>query len=422
VIEPVDDASFHLGNGYHATLQTTDHDTENGIVVQEIELYSYDKPYSELEKFAHSLERHYVQRQAQKVNNDTYIFNDVAVHACHTTSTFPFHTRYLFSKLPLTTTCSFINIYNEHIKRIVNRIDKFMKGHEWYRSKGVPYTLGIMFCGPSGCGKTSLVKALARYTSRHMVNVRLTDCTTVTQLRELLSNEQLYCLDDNGVVQPYTVPMDKRLIIFEDIDTLPPVVRVPSSQDAGGTTRGRSSSVTTPTPRNRTYQADLDTYMVDPYGFSHVASPDEVATIQKQRLSSSFPSVSPPFDTHDRLTLPALLNIIDGFVETSGRIIVMTATNLDGLDNALVRPRRIDMVIKLDRCSVRDVYEFVCDSTGLCIDYKRFAMIPDRYWTPAEVSQCVLTNHNDIDLILEQLSVKNPQDSPNNQRNWVYHH
>jgi hypothetical protein len=433
LIEQEDDSAIHLGNGYHVMMNTLERDTENGSVVQEMELFSYDKTYSDLEKFAHNLERLFIQRRTQKMNNDTYVFNHVALPHSHTTFNFPSNTRYLFSKTPLTTTCSFINIYNEHIKRIVNRIDKFMKGTEWYRSKGIPYTLGIMFSGPSGCGKTSLVKAIARYTSRHVFNIRLTECTTVTQLRELLTNEQFYCLDDYGVVQTYTVPIDKRLFVFEDIDAIQPTLRTTPPQDTVSTTRGRSSSVTI--PKNRTYQTELDTYMVDPYGFSHVVSPDEFASIQKQQLSMSFPSSLPSStalsalsanDINDRLTLPALLHIIDGLVETSGRIIVMTTSNLDSLDKALVRPGRVDMLIKLEKCSIRDVYEIVCESTAMVIDYKRFAMIPDRYWTPAEVSQCVLSNNNDIDLILEHLSVKQKHEdshhhSTTNQRNWVYH-
>ena len=49
-----------------------------------------------------------------------------------------------------------------------------------------------------------------------------------------------------------------------------------------------------------------------------------------------------------RISLSALLNIIDGVAATEGRILIMTTNHLDKLDNALIRPGRVDLVVKFD--------------------------------------------------------------------------
>jgi len=49
-----------------------------------------------------------------------------------------------------------------------------------------------------------------------------------------------------------------------------------------------------------------------------------------------------------RISLSALLNIIDGVAATEGRILIMTTNHLDKLDDALIRPGRVDMTVRFD--------------------------------------------------------------------------
>ena len=42
-------------------------------------------------------------------------------------------------------------------------VNKFINGEDWYNSKGIPYTLGILLYGEPGCVKTSFIKALLKY-------------------------------------------------------------------------------------------------------------------------------------------------------------------------------------------------------------------------------------------------------------------
>lgn len=49
-----------------------------------------------------------------------------------------------------------------------------------------------------------------------------------------------------------------------------------------------------------------------------------------------------------RREIQGLLNMLDGVVDTPGRIVVMTTNYKDELDPALIRPGRIDKDLLLD--------------------------------------------------------------------------
>ena len=50
---------------------------------------------------------------------------------------------------------------------------------------------------------------------------------------------------------------------------------------------------------------------------------------------------------NDKLDLSGLLNVLDGIVDTPGRMLIMTSNHPEKLDSALIRPGRIDKVIRL---------------------------------------------------------------------------
>ena len=59
----------------------------------------------------------------------------------------------------------------------------------------------------------------------------------------------------------------------------------------------------------------------------------------------------------DKITLSYILNIIDGIRETPGRILIITSNNYDSLDDALVRPGRIDMTLEMKNTSIDTIKE-----------------------------------------------------------------
>ena len=49
----------------------------------------------------------------------------------------------------------------------------------------------------------------------------------------------------------------------------------------------------------------------------------------------------------DKLDLAGLLNVLDGVVDSPGRIVVMTSNHPEKLDPALIRPGRVNLKLNL---------------------------------------------------------------------------
>jgi hypothetical protein len=61
----------------------------------------------------------------------------------------------------------------------------------------------------------------------------------------------------------------------------------------------------------------------------------------------------------DQLNLAGLFNLLDGVVDTPGRILIMTTSHPEMLDPALIRPGRIDKEIMLGHIQACDVIEML---------------------------------------------------------------
>ena len=74
----------------------------------------------------------------------------------------------------------------------------------------------------------------------------------------------------------------------------------------------------------------------------------------------------------DRLDLAGLLNVLDGVVDCPNRILIMTTNHPEKLDAALIRPGRIDKILKLDYIEAALAQEVrvrvcVCVCVWICV-------------------------------------------------------
>ncbi|POR37340.1 Putative mitochondrial chaperone BCS1-B [Tolypocladium paradoxum] len=160
----------------------------------------------------------------------------------------------------------------------------------WYANRGIPYRRGYLLHGPPGTGKSSLSLALAGYFRMKIYIVSLSSASATEENITTLFNE---------------LPM-RCIVLLEDIDS------------AGLThTRDDASAAS--------------------------GSQDALAPLPRPRIPRTRATAA---SVGGRLSLSGLLNILDGVASQEGRILIMTTNHIEKLDKALIRPGRVDMIIR----------------------------------------------------------------------------
>jgi SpoVK/Ycf46/Vps4 family AAA+-type ATPase len=114
-------------------------------------------------------------------------------------------------------------------------------------------------------------------------------------------------------------------------------------------------------------------------------------------------------DTKEVIDLSFLLNLLDGTLEASGRILCISSNFPERIDKALIRPGRVDMIIHFKKCNRQILQEMVTsfydqefsDWTDDSMDYK---------WSPAEVNQILFRNFDKPDDAIKELKTLIPKD------------
>ena len=89
--------------------------------------------------------------------------------------------------------------------------------------------------------------------------------------------------------------------------------------------------------------------------------------------------------------------------ENAGRIMVISSNFYEKLDTALVRPGRIDITLKLDNTSRETVGEMYQHYYGESMSQEDFERIPDRKYSPAEIVNIYVSNHQNPRAFIDRL-------------------
>lgn len=310
---------------------------DNDVSFLSFEVFSECLSLSELKSWVNEIHTNYRIKNQNKLGDKKYYFNEIPasipknIDGTYRMETAP--KKLTFGMVPFDTSKSLNNLFGEHIRKVKDKVEHFIKNPKWYFEKGIPYTLGILLHGPPGCGKTSLIKAIAKDTNRHIISISLRTTTTQSQLNDLFYRETIEI--NNGVIKTVVnIPLNQRVYILEDIDCLSSVVLERS---------------------------------------------------ENEKVEKSGDS--------ECITLSYLLNLLDGVLETPGRILVMTTNYPEKLDKALIRPGRIDLNIHFGKATGVMIKEFIEFFFG-----KKYNVPAD--WdsklAPAEVSQICSNYYNDF--------------------------
>lgn len=320
------------------------HEGKPEIIKFKLVCYEHNVQY--LQAFIETCNADYERRQANKLGTHRYFFDQVVQTKVKGTVQNPLPaTHLLYTKTKFTTNRNFDNVFFEDRKHVQGRTQFFLENRGWYDKKGIPYTLGFLFHGPPGCGKTSTVKAIANEGRRHIINIQLSEIKTKAQLQHLFFNDEIHVYN-GSVTEKYTIPVSERLYVIEDIDAM------------GDTVLRREWKKPQIVQKPKT---------------------EEDAWLERQKESEK-----------ETIDLSFLLNLLDGTLEANGRILIITTNFPERIDQALIRPGRIDMITHFKKCSVAVLREMVCAFYDTTVELDDASL--DEKWSPAEVNQILFRN------------------------------
>ena len=347
---------------------------------QTIELFSYTKTTHELRTFLNKLSYDYELKLKNKLGDHIYYFNQHPMNLPADSNG-----NKDFSKLPSTTVFTmkkfqtnrkFSNLFGPEIDVVKKRVEFFIKNKKWYDEKGIPYTIGLLLSGQAGAGKTSSVKCLANETNRHIININLNNDITKTQFENLFFNEVISVLNTStGQTEKYSIPLDQRIYVLEDIDCQSDLVM--------------ERSLKKPVEVKEEKQPDITALN------SVKTNPNKPDTYNNPVQSGS-----------EGLDLSFLLNILDGVLEIPGRIVIMTSNYIDKLDHALIRPGRIDIIANFKKCvntTLIQMIEFFYDLSLTENDKTRILALKEYIVSPAEMGKVMFENFDDFRNTIETL-------------------
>lgn len=196
-------------------------------------------------------------------------------------------------------------------EKIIADINEYLhpSSPRWYATRGIPYRRGYLFHGPPGVGKTSLAYALAGIFGLDIYNISLLEPTlTESDLNRLFNNLPQRCI-----------------VLLEDIDSAGLLRDEKSDQDDSIESKKKKEE------------------------FSAETLAKALTTANRKQKQAD--------DNKQGISLSGLLNAIDGVATHEGRVLVMTTNHPEKLDDALIRPGRVDMQVEFSLATHEQMHD-----------------------------------------------------------------
>ncbi|KAF9616297.1 hypothetical protein IFM89_029073 [Coptis chinensis] len=255
----------------------------------------------------------------------------------------------LWSNVPFSHPSTFDTLAIDPVlkKDIKADLTKFVQRSEYYNRVGRAWKRGYLLYGPPGTGKTSLIAAVANFLEFDIYDLELTAVASNSQLRKLLISTS-----------------SKSVIVVEDIDC---------SLDLSDRVKEQNVEV------NNTE--------------------DEANSIKCNRRVKGTVSLS------------GVLNFVDGLWSSCGgeRLIIFTTNHKEKLDQALLRPGRMDKHINLTYCEIEAFKMLAKNYLGINKHHlmkEVEVMLPVIKMTPADIGEIFMSCDEDADLGMKKVLEK----------------
>jgi len=226
-----------------------------------------------------------------------------------------------FDDSPFKSNKTFDNLFFEGKEEIRKDIQEFVMNMEKtqkqeieaeYKRKGIPFKRIYLLYGPPGTGKSSLIKAFVNETGRHCILVQWSKIKTSTEFSNLFHKIKI---NSKKILQ------SEIIIVFEDFDANnTSVVKIRDNLK-----KTWSNSSINLLQEKEKEDTDKNTKNIL----------ETIITAQMKTCD-------------DSLTLECILNVLDGIKELNDAVIVFTTNDITCIDPAVIRPGRVDKLIKMD--------------------------------------------------------------------------
>ncbi len=249
---------------------------------------------------------------------------------------------------------------------LFEEVNHFIDDKNWYIDHGIPYALGVLLYGNPGCGKTTIIRYISYLTGRNTHYLRLTQIRSENEFNQLLKG----------------LDLKRTVLVLEDVDC------------AGKITHKREYPNTEEEPVK--VATEPSTKVDETNGITIVMN--SMPEQKKKDVEK---------DAQSQLTLDTLLNILDGVLTVEGQIVIMTTNHVEILDEALIRPGRIDIRLELALCDhdmIKQLYMNFYRAMELDLDEEEMiSKVPEDHYTPAYVVNTFRKHRNNSDEGLEEL-------------------
>ena len=344
----------------------SDKDHNNILYIHQITIFSNNVNIFCIENFLDEILQIYNNYKRDKsIDKQSYFYYDYATDEGEILN---------YTIKEFSTNKIFNTIFFEEKEMFINQLKFFLENELWYKNKGIPYHLGILLHGNPGCGKTSIIKATLEHTGRHAFVIPLNRVKTCGELENIFYSES---------VDDINIPINKRIYIFEDVDCISNIVF---------------------DRKNKKNDDDEEEYYSDNEDKN---SNDINNNLNKNIINLLKNNKKTSFKHSDRLNLSCLLNIIDGIIETPGRIIIMTTNYPKKIDKALLREGRIDLNIELKLFNKEMIKKLLLFFYEVSNEYfennNSYNKIVDYKISPAQIINICQKNIDNIDNTINEI-------------------